>query len=169
MRIRASNSRSYPPLSKTVQILLSQHFLPDTCIFSWVKADNLLEETERSLRSPATPSSYVTRSPGHAHHTSSWRGCIACACGTWSSAPRIFPCSACLICQGQQAEIFCKSLQHLIMFELYSSPAWISMPPFYLFLLWPTRSFCLDPLIPLIFIVSDHMSVSDWVCVILQV
>lgn len=51
----------------------------------------------------------------------------------------------------------CRPAAVLVIFELCSFPAWISTSPFYPFLLWPTRSFCLDPLIPSIFIVSDHI------------
>lgn len=111
------------------------------------------------MRSPASPRSHITRSPGHAHHASSWRGCDACACVTWYSAPRNFPCRKCLsfFCQGWQTEIFHKSLQHFVIFDPCSSPAWISMSPLYRFLLWLPRSFCLDPLIPSIFTVNDHM------------
>lgn len=171
MRIRASNSTTYPPLIKTLQTLHWQHFLPDTCGFSWLKANNLVGKAARSLGSPATPSSHFKRSPGQAHHASSWRGCVACACVTWYSASRSFPYRASYtpFLPREADRDLCNSLQHLIIFENLLTSNLNFHVPFYLFFLWPRRFFCLDPLIPLIFIVSDYIKDKWLVCVILQV
>lgn len=56
-------------------------------------------------------------------------------------------------CQGQQREIFCK-FWHLWTLLISN----LNCHVLFLALLWPTRTFCSDPLIPSIFMVSDHIN-----------